>query len=95
MENNFLQEWDVSAELRAEGYVEWCVTAAVHVCGEEIPVHRFVVQGRPKRGRSGNRVAPVTAYVGGENEVLVGGKEGWNQGKEFWRETINFWESVH
>lgn len=76
MENNFIEEKGILIEVRAEGYVERCITATVHVYGDDISVHRVVVRRRPKRRGCNNCTAPVTTDVSCVNEVLVGGEEG-------------------
>ena len=45
MEYNFLEERRISIGLRVEVYVERCSTTTIDVCGDEIFVDRFVVQG--------------------------------------------------
>lgn len=75
MENDFLEERGILAGIRAEDYVEWSVTTTVHVYSNKILVHCIVVQVGPERRRSNYRIAPVSANVRGENEVLVGGEE--------------------
>lgn len=92
---DFLEEGGIFGGIRTKGYVEWCVTAMVHVCGDEslrMWLHPGTTKGKEK-------LAPVlvTADVSGVDEIPVRGKEGRNQGQDlgFYGGTIGFGEDVN